>query len=189
MNFTAAADAQWTFILAAVKYAESDGELGHIAAGPVEQLLSTHGQEYIDLVEQKSATEPKFAQMMKKVWRHMMTEEVWSRVSAIQCRMGIYYNRGFAFLKTGEFDNAITDLTEAIRRDPQRVENYGGRGMAYQKKGAFDEAIADFSEVVRLRPTYARAYYERGLAYQGKGEGTKAEEDFIQARKLGYKPG
>jgi len=35
-----------------VKYAESDDELSHVAAGTVEHLLSTHGQEYIRFAEQ-----------------------------------------------------------------------------------------------------------------------------------------
>ena len=35
MNFTAAPDQQWQFICSAVAQAESDDELGHIAAGPL----------------------------------------------------------------------------------------------------------------------------------------------------------
>jgi tetratricopeptide (TPR) repeat protein len=188
MNFTATAECQWKFILAAVKHAESDDELGHVAAGPVEHLLSTHGQEYIGLVEQQAATVPKFGRMMKGVWRQGMSDDVWSRVCEVQCRMGIYYNRGFNCLDRGDIDNALADFTESIRLDPQQVESYGGRALAYQKKGEFAKAIADVSECIRLKPEVGKAYYLRGLVYQQIGEESKADADFAQAKKLGYKP-
>src|SRR5262245_39294087 len=51
MNFTARPEQQWKFILAAVRHAQSDEELGHIAAGPVEHLLGWHGEKYIARIE------------------------------------------------------------------------------------------------------------------------------------------
>jgi hypothetical protein len=45
MNFTAAPEQQWQFIRAAISQADSDAELGHIAAGPVEHLLGWHGAD------------------------------------------------------------------------------------------------------------------------------------------------
>ena len=84
MNFSATGEQQWKFILAAMKHAESDVDLSHIAAGPVEHLLSTNGQQYISLVEQEAAANPKFARMMKNVWQHLMSDEIWSRVCAIK---------------------------------------------------------------------------------------------------------
>lgn len=88
MNFIAPADQQWEFILAAVAHADSDEELGHIAAGPIEHLLGTHGDEYISFVEREAATDGKFARAMSGVWRHMMDDEVWARVQAIKDRTG-----------------------------------------------------------------------------------------------------
>ena len=73
-------------------------------SGPVEHLLSTRGQEYISLAEQQAATDPKFARMMKGVWRTSMSEDVWDRVCEIQCRMGVYYNRGFIHLDKGHME-------------------------------------------------------------------------------------
>src|SRR5712664_2576918 len=62
MNFMAGPEQQWKFILAAVAHA-SDEELGHIAAGPVEHLLSKHGSEYIEKIGQHAENDPKFARM------------------------------------------------------------------------------------------------------------------------------
>lgn len=85
MNFTARAEHQWQFILAAVAHA-SEEELGDIAAGPVEHLLGKHGDRYIGEIERRAETDPKFARLMSKVWKYMMTDEVWSRVEALKAR-------------------------------------------------------------------------------------------------------
>ena len=84
MNFTATAEHQWSFLNAAIHNARTDDELGHIAAGPIEHLLGKHGDDYIDRVEQMSASNPQFRQMMLGVWRYMMNDDVWDRVQAIQ---------------------------------------------------------------------------------------------------------
>ena len=85
MNFTGRPEHQWQFILAAIAHA-SEEELGHIAAGPVEHLLGKHGDKYIDEVERRTESDPKFARMMSGVWKYMMTDEVWARVEALKAR-------------------------------------------------------------------------------------------------------
>jgi hypothetical protein len=87
MNFTAAPDHQCQFIRAAVAHAESDDELGQIAAGPVEHLLGWHGEKLIAQVEQQAGADPKFARMLTGVWKYMISDEVWARVQAIQVRV------------------------------------------------------------------------------------------------------
>lgn len=84
MNFTASAKAQWQFILAAVAQAQSDDELGHVAAGPLEHLLGRHGSEFIERVEQQAAQDLKFARTMTGVWKYMMSEDIWLRVEAVK---------------------------------------------------------------------------------------------------------
>jgi hypothetical protein len=64
MNFTARPQLQWQFILLAVSLAESDEELGHIAAGPIENLLGWHGEQFINLVEDEAEKNQKFARTL-----------------------------------------------------------------------------------------------------------------------------
>jgi hypothetical protein len=85
MNFTATPDQQWQFILAAVAHASNE-ELGHIAAGPIEHLLGNHGADYIDAVEQRAASDPKFARMLSGVWKYTMSDEVWKRIESLKTR-------------------------------------------------------------------------------------------------------
>ncbi len=87
MNFTARPELQWRFILLAVSLAETDGELGHIAAGPIEHLLGWHGEEYINLTEEQAASNPKFARALTGVWRYKMSDEVWGRVERLKARV------------------------------------------------------------------------------------------------------
>jgi hypothetical protein len=85
MNFTAKPEQQWQFILAALAHA-SDAELGHIAAGPMEHLLGKHGEKYIEEIERRAASDPRFARMLSGVWKYMMSDEVWARVEALKAR-------------------------------------------------------------------------------------------------------
>ena len=87
MNFTARPELQWQFILMAVSLAQSDDELGHIAAGPIEHLLGWHGGDYINLVEEQAATSGKFARALTGVWRYRMSDEVWSRVERLKAQV------------------------------------------------------------------------------------------------------
>lgn len=87
MNFSASPEIQWRFILIAVRLSESDAELGHVAAGPIEHLLGWHGEAYIGLVENEAARNEKLARALTGVWQYMMSDEVWYRVQRLQERV------------------------------------------------------------------------------------------------------
>jgi hypothetical protein len=87
MNFLAQPDQQWLFIRAAVAQAESDDEIGHIAAGPLEHILGHHGEAYFGALEGEAVRDAKFARMLTGAWQYMMPDAVWSRVQAIQARV------------------------------------------------------------------------------------------------------
>jgi hypothetical protein len=86
MSFTASAGAQWKFILAGMDAARTPDERSPIAAGPVEHLLWRHGEEFIGSLEQLAADKADWAEMMRGVWRHGCSDDVWKRVQAIQNR-------------------------------------------------------------------------------------------------------
>lgn len=84
MNFTASPELQWQFIQIAVTIAGSDEELDAIGAGPIEHLLGWHGKDYIQLVEDLAAKDPKFLTSLRNVWKYRMDEEVWSRLLVLK---------------------------------------------------------------------------------------------------------
>jgi hypothetical protein len=83
MTFMASADEQWEVILELVREAP-DQAFGAIAAGPLEGFLGRFGAEYIDDIEQQAARDAKFRSILKGVWQHQMSDEVWARVQALQ---------------------------------------------------------------------------------------------------------
>jgi tetratricopeptide (TPR) repeat protein len=95
-----------------------------------------------------------------------------------------YFQRGVDHLNNGEYDLAIQDFTEAIRRNQNNAAAYGNRGLAYRMKGEYDLAIRDYTEVIRLDPKNAKAYGDRGLAYLKKGKYDLAIRDYTKVIRL-----
>ncbi len=63
----------------------------------------------------------------------------------------IYYSRGLAYYKIGQYDEAISDFTEALKLKPKHADIYYSRGLAYNKIGQYDKAISDFTEAIKLK--------------------------------------
>jgi tetratricopeptide (TPR) repeat protein len=97
-----------------------------------------------------------------------------------------HYGRGIAYAQNGRYDEAIAELTEAIRLSPKWAQAYYNRGVIYGHKGNHGLAIADLNDAIRLHPKLAIAYYGRGCAYWHYGQHAQAEKDFAEAKRLGY---
>src|SRR5579871_642367 len=67
-------------------------------------------------------------------------------------------------------DQAIDDLTEMIRLDPEDSNLYANRAYRWHRKGDFDKAIADLTEAIRLDPKVPDSYYNRGCAWGAKND-------------------
>jgi tetratricopeptide (TPR) repeat protein len=96
----------------------------------------------------------------------------------------IYSNRGEAWRWKGDWDNAIDDQTEALRRDPGHAKAFEGRGWALTGKAEHDRAVADFNELVRLKPTQS-SLTARAEAHYNKGNFDWALADLDKAAELG----
>ena len=98
-----------------------------------------------------------------------------------------HHYRALIWETQGEHDKAISDLTEAIRINPESAATFVVRGNIFLKHKEDDgKAIADYDEAIRLEPAeFAVAYSNRGLAWSAKGEFDKAIADFTEAIKLG----
>ena len=91
-----------------------------------------------------------------------------------------YVQRGIAYGKKGEYDQAIADFAKALELEPNNVSAYLNRGIAYIEKNDHDQAIADFTKDLELEPNNMFAYRNRGLAYIYKCDHGKAIEDFTK---------
>jgi hypothetical protein len=72
----------WRFILATYKRDISQRVVGMLAAGPVENLLSEFGPDYIASVEDLARQDERFRWLLGGVWRLEMTDEVWQRLQS-----------------------------------------------------------------------------------------------------------
>jgi tetratricopeptide (TPR) repeat protein len=64
----------------------------------------------------------------------------------------IFIQRGSMYRRLGQYDFALADFNEAIKRDPKSPSAYTGRGNAQRGLHHLDEAIADHSEAIKLAP-------------------------------------
>lgn len=78
----------WQAILSALEQPRMQPHLGKLAAGPLEDLLSVHGERFIERVEELARSNPKFAWLLGGVWRYTMSEAIWSRVQLVWDRRG-----------------------------------------------------------------------------------------------------
>jgi hypothetical protein len=59
-----------------------------LSAGPIENLLSEFGEQYIARVEDKARNDPAFAKVLGGVWQSNMSDEIWARLQKVWDRRG-----------------------------------------------------------------------------------------------------
>jgi len=69
-----------------------------------------------------------------------------------------YLNRGLLQEKQGQHSDAVSDLSEAIRLDPNFAAAFLDRGIAYQNMGQYELAVQDYNRTIALDPNSATAY-------------------------------
>jgi tetratricopeptide (TPR) repeat protein len=84
--------------------------------------------------------------------------------------------RAYMRLARGDFDGAIADAGEAIRRKPD-ASSYTRRAEFFQKRGDLDRAVADLTTAIELDPSLG-PYEQRGNVYEQKGDLAAALADF-----------
>ena len=110
-------------------------------------------------------------------------------------RLGFYFNRAQIYVRNGDYDRAIADLSEYIHLIPNNAVALTERGLSYAKKGEYNRAIADYTEAIRLshggttasddinrvERAIVKALNDRGLSYAKKDEYDRAIADYTEA--------
>lgn len=81
-------DVAWQLVLSVLRLDTSPEIQEVLSAGPLEDLLSKHGEFIIGRVELQAKADPAFARLLGGVWKNSMSESVWSRVQAVWDRSG-----------------------------------------------------------------------------------------------------
>ena len=92
-----------------------------------------------------------------------------------------YSNRGTAYVRKGQYDEALADFSRALEINPKVPQTYYNRGVAYQLQGRYDEAVADFNSALKINPRHAASHFNRGVALEKAGRIREAVEAYKQS--------
>ena len=81
-------------------------------------------------------------------------------------------------------DEAIAELNEALKFEPNSSRTYCNRGLAWYWMKRYDKALVDYNEALRLDPNDAIAYSNRGAVWDDTEKYDKAIPDCDKAIKL-----
>ena len=99
---------------------------------------------------------------------------------------------GYDLQQSGQWLEAIDELTKAIEMNPNLAYAHIYRGNCYDALAQYDRALADETRAIELKPKDAFAYYSRGETYLHKGNLdstllSNAITDFTKAIQLNPK--
>jgi hypothetical protein len=73
----------WSIILDILAADSSPRILGYLAAGPLEDLLTKHGERFVDKVEKEARRNPMFRELLVEVGKNGMPKNIWHRIQSV----------------------------------------------------------------------------------------------------------
>jgi tetratricopeptide (TPR) repeat protein len=114
------------------------------------------------------------------IWRD--SETLWEHTLRVTRDNGVaHYNLGVHLASNGRNDEAIQQLTEAVRLEADFAFAHNRLALALDRRGHSPEVTQHLAEVVRLMPTSAEAYSNLGVSLAQDGRNADAIEAFSQA--------
>lgn len=92
--------------------------------------------------------------------------------------------RGIAYAAHAQYDNAIADYTESLKKKANNAGVLNNRGQSWYMKGDYDKAVSDFSMAIRVDSKHFVAMNNRALCRIALREYTDALNDLNAAIKL-----
>ncbi len=57
-----------------------------------------------------------------------------------------HFQRGVQYMTNGDYRNAVSELSHAIRLDPAKPDYYMRRGDAFMELGDFEKSTSDYDQ-------------------------------------------
>jgi tetratricopeptide (TPR) repeat protein len=111
------------------------------------------------------------------------TAYVWWR-QGLQPDVEVLRANGMRAKHMGHYHVALRFFSEAIRLDPDNLQNYLDRGSVHAELGQHDQAIEDYRESLRRDPHHYWALIWKGTSHLARQEYDQAEQDFDRAMQL-----
>jgi tetratricopeptide (TPR) repeat protein len=106
-----------------------------------------------------------------------------ARTAEARCAIPDHY-LGIAYQLTGEYQQAIDRLRDAVRKNPAFHEAMVELGDAFRWAKRDPDAEKAYDDAIKTRPDYAHAYHMRALLRVAKERFEPAREDIRKAREL-----
>lgn len=90
----------------------------------------------------------------------------------------VLLGRGATYLKLGQFDKAIQDLSKVLDAGGDCERAFFLRGIAYLNAGGLEQALADLNRALEYNKKRGAAILARGLALTSMGHHKEAKKDF-----------
>jgi protein O-mannosyl-transferase len=95
-----------------------------------------------------------------------------------------YDNLAKVRIKQGQYGEAITHLSAALRLNPYNADAHYDLGSALQQLGDQEQAMVHFRTAIRLQPDHAFAHYNMSLLLTDLGDFDEALRELQTARRL-----
>ena len=100
-------------------------------------------------------------------------------------RAATYVNRGVIRMREGEYEQSLSDYTNATSLEPELGAAYLNEGAAHIYRKDFQSALVPLNKAIELETTdIFAAYYNRAIARENTGDVPGAFFDFQKALEL-----
>uniref|UniRef100_A0A3B4B803 Uncharacterized protein n=1 Tax=Periophthalmus magnuspinnatus TaxID=409849 RepID=A0A3B4B803_9GOBI len=92
--------------------------------------------------------------------------------------------KGIKLVQEGQYAQAVTMFTEAIKCDPKDYRFFGNRSYCYSCLDQFPQALADAERSIQLAPDWPKGYFRKGIALMGMKRYSEAEKAMEKVLRL-----
>jgi tetratricopeptide (TPR) repeat protein len=98
-----------------------------------------------------------------------------SGVIALDEQARLHHLLGRLLRDTGQLDQSIHQLSEAIRIAPQSLNSYLELGLTQEERRQYEPALETYKKAISIYPTDARPYYQAALLLKSSRDYPAAE--------------
>jgi stress-induced-phosphoprotein 1 len=92
--------------------------------------------------------------------------------------------KGNNYLKSKDYDNALSCYTEAINADPSDHIHYSNRSVCFYNMGKYDKALEDANTCISTKPDWAKGYLRKAMAEVQMDNYDDAEASYTRGLEL-----
>src|SRR6267142_2460428 len=98
-----------------------------------------------------------------------------------------YQQRAYSYANDQRFQDALTDLAEAIKINPRDAHAYEQRAAIEMKMIDYEKALADYDVAIKINPGEIKYHLYRGYIYELRGDLQNAMTETEAALKINPK--